>query len=158
MGRVERIFLRPSSRTPVKEVRRAEAKAGAGLVGDHAGGGNRQVTLVEAERWADACRELGRELDPAGRRANLVVSGVSLAAAKGAGLRVGGCLIQVISETRPCRLMDDYAPGLQVALDPDRRGGMYGRVVKGGEIAVGDPVELVATEETAGQRELSLGA
>ncbi len=158
MGRIERIFLRPSSRTPVKEAKHAFARAGRGLDGDHAGGGSRQVTLIEAERWADACRELGRDLNPGGRRANIVVSGVNLAAAKGGGLRVGGCVIEVVSETRPCRLMDDFEPGLQQALDPDKRGGMYGKVVVSADIAVGDRVELVAVEEMPGQRELSLGA
>jgi len=45
----------------VREVASTEAVAGAGLVGDHAGGGNRQVTLIDESRWRDACREVGRE-------------------------------------------------------------------------------------------------
>ncbi|MBI1353739.1 MAG: MOSC domain-containing protein [Acidobacteria bacterium] len=143
MGAIERIFLRPSARTPVREVRNTTAVAGAGLTGDHAGGGNRQVTLLDATAWEAACAELGRELSPGARRANLVTSGVDLAVAIGRGLRIGGCLIRVVAETRPCRLMDDAAQGLQRALDPDCRGGVYGRVLEGGEIAVGAVVEVV---------------
>ncbi len=142
----------------MKEAQRAWVRVGSGLDGDHAGGGNRQVTMIESERWADACRELGRGLNPGARRANLVVAGFDLAAAKGACVRIGQCLIRIVSETRPCRLMDDQAEGLQDALDPDYRGGMYGRVLETGEIAVGDRVELVAEEEAPGQRELALGA
>ena len=142
MGGVARIFLRPSSRSPVREVASAEAVVGAGLAGDHAGGGNRQVTLIEAGRWSDACRELGRELSPGGRRANIVVSGFSLGESIGRRLRVGDCLIEVIAETRPCKLMDDFAAGLQQALSPDCRGGVYGRVVRGGRIDVGASVDF----------------
>jgi MOSC domain-containing protein YiiM len=135
--------LRPSSRTPVKQVERTVAYPGAGLEGDHAGGGNRQVTLMSEECWRAACVDLGRsELDPGLRRANLVIEGVDLAAAIGGVLEIGPCRIRVIAETRPCRLMDDAAPGLQKALDPDRRGGVYGRVVEGGPIAVGDRVSV----------------
>lgn len=146
MGAVARIFLRPASRAPVREVASAQAVAGAGLAGDHAGGGNRQVTLIDESRWVDACGELGRELDSGGRRANIVVSGFSLGESIGRRLRVGGCLIDVIAETRPCKLMDDFAPGLQRALSPDRRGGVYGRVVRGGRIDVGGLVDFAPEE------------
>jgi MOSC domain-containing protein YiiM len=155
LGVVERIFLRPSSRTPVREIERTRAVAGAGLEGDHAGGGNRQVTLIEAEAWQAACRELGRDdLSPAGRRANLVVSGVSLAESIGKTLRAGECLIDVVGETRPCRLMEDYAPGLQQALGPETRGGVYGRVVRSGEIRIGAQVALAIPSGKLEQRHL----
>ena len=151
MARIERIFLRPSARTPVREVERTEALAGRGLAGDHAGGGARQVTILSLEAWTDAVIDLGRDdLDPCARRANVVVSGVDLGAAIGRALRLGGCLVQVVGETRPCRLMDDAAAGLQAALGPERRGGVYGRIVASGEIAVGDAVaveDLAATEQ-----------
>lgn len=139
-GRLTRIFLRPSARTPVQQVARTLAYPGAGLEGDHAGGGNRQVTLLSEESWRAACAELGRKLSPGLRRANLVVEGVELGAAIGQVLKIGSCRIRVIAETRPCRLMDDAAPGLRNALDPDRRGGVYGRVIEGGPIQVGDAV------------------
>lgn len=142
MGAVARIFLRPASRAPAQEVASAEAVLGAGLVGDHAGGGNRQVTLIDESRWSDACRELGRELNPGGRRANIVVAGFSLGDSIGRRIQVGDCLIDVIAETRPCKLMDDFAAGLQQALSPDRRGGVYGRVVRGGRIEVGGQVDF----------------
>ena len=146
MGTVTRIFLRPSARTPVKQVDSAAAVRGRGLEGDHTGGGNRQVTIISEERWADACHDLGSEVSPAGRRANLVVRGVALADSIGHELHIGSCRIKVISETRPCRLMDDFAPGLQKALDPDCRGGVYGRVLDGGLIEVGSIVGVVKEE------------
>jgi len=146
VGTITRIFLRPSARTPVKEVESAEAVRGRGLEGDHSGGGNRQVTIISEERWVDACRDLGSDVSPGGRRANVVVEGVRLEDAIGHELHLGECRIKVIGETRPCRLMDDFAPGLQKALDPDCRGGVYGRVVEGGLIEVAASVGVVKQE------------
>lgn len=158
-GRLTRIFLRPSARTPVKQVERTVAYPGAGLEGDHAGGGNRQVTLMSEESWSAACADLGRpELSPGLRRANLVVEGVDLSSAIGRVLEIGSSRIRVIAETRPCRLMDDAAPGLQNALDPDRRGGVYGRVIEGGPIQVGDAVRTEPHPQGCGPQSESLAA
>lgn len=118
------------------------------------------MTLISREGWEAACAEIGRpELSPGARRANLVVEGVDLARSIGGGLRVGECLLRIVGETRPCRLMDDAAPGLQKALEPETRGGVYGRVVVGGKIEVGDAVVVVApgADELEGpQRSLPL--
>jgi MOSC domain-containing protein YiiM len=141
---VTNIYLRPSSRTTVREVTSVEARAGAGLAGDHAHGGNRQITLIDSKAWQAALDDLGREdLPPGGRRANVVVEGFSLAAAIGKRIRVGGSVVEVVAELKPCKLMEDVAPGLMQALSPDCRGGVYGRIVESGRIEVGAPVELL---------------
>lgn len=147
MGRVIGIYLRPSARTPVRSVDSVEAIGGKGLEGDHAGGGNRQVTLIEQEKWRAACHDLGREISDGTRRANLVVEGLSLSKSIGGRLRLGDVLIHVEGETRPCGLMDTAAEGLQQALSPDCRGGVYGRIVAGGVVSIGTAVELVDLEE-----------
>jgi MOSC domain-containing protein YiiM len=150
MGRVTNIYLRPSARTPMREVSSAEACAGAGLEGDHVRGGNRQISLLERESWQAALQELGREnLPPRGRRANVVVEGFSLAAAFGRRIRVGECVIDVVAELAPCKLMEDVTPGLMQALSPACRGGAYGRIVTGGRIEVGATVELLSDEAAA---------
>jgi MOSC domain-containing protein YiiM len=147
MGKLLQIWLRPSARTPVRAVPRAEAVAGQGLEGDHAGGGKRQVTLIAREAWADALRELGgAPLDASARRANLLVEGLELGAAIGRRLRVGPIELQVEGETRPCGLMDDARPGLRDALAPACRGGVYARILAGGPLQVGDEVALLDAE------------
>ncbi|MFN3241942.1 MAG: MOSC domain-containing protein [Planctomycetota bacterium] len=141
MGTVEAVFLRPSARTPVRSVDAANVLAGIGIEGDHAGGGKRQITILSREAWQQACRELGKELDPSIRRANVLVSGVDLAATIGSTLRIGDVVIDVNGETRPCELMDDDGRvGLCATLQPDRRGGVHGIVREGGSLRVGDPV------------------
>lgn len=137
--RLEAIYVRPAARLPVRQVEAATAVAGVGLDGDHAGGGRRQVTLLSREAWDAACAEFGRPLDPALRRANLLVSGVDLGACLGRTLRIGDVVIDVTGETRPCELMDqDGRVGLCAALRPEWRGGVFGTVRAGGTLRVGD--------------------
>ncbi len=147
MGRVVGIYLRPSARTFVRAIEAARAVAGQGLEGDHAGGGNRQITLIEREKWEAACVDLDCELNVGARRANVVVEGLALSKAIGGQLLIGNVVVDVISELRPCKLMDDAAPGLQDALSPDCRGGVYGKVSQGGPVTVGASVEIVQAGE-----------
>ena len=151
MARVVQLYLRPSSRTPVRPVTRVEAVAGRGLEGDHARGGNRQVTLMEIERWQAACRHLGRgDLDPGGRRANIVVEGLPLAAAIGRKLRVGESIVEVVRRNPPCKLLEDVATGLMQALAPECRSGVYGRVLQGGRIEIDSQVVLLPIGDERG--------
>lgn len=143
MGKLVAIYLRPSARTPVREVAEASAQVGVGLEGDHAHGGKRQVTLLAREAWAAACGALGEAVPPASRRANLLVEGVDLRASRGRRLRLGEVEVVVEGETRPCGLMDDARLGLRDALAPEWRGGVYGRIEVGGAVRVGDPVAWV---------------
>jgi MOSC domain-containing protein YiiM len=144
MGRVTNIYLRPSARTPVREVESAQAHAGAGLDGDHARGGNRQITLIERESRQAALDDLGRaDFPPGRRRANIVVEEFALTAAFGRRIRIGECVIAIVTELAPCKLMEDVTTGLMQALAPHCRGGAYGRIVTSGRIEVGAPVELL---------------
>ena len=143
VGTLLAIHLRPGARVPVVAVARATAIANQGLDGDHAAGGRRQVTLLAVEAWRAACAELGRELDPAVRRANLLVAGLDLRAAIGGAIALGDVVIDVLGETRPCELMDDGGRiGLMAALRPERRGGVFGRIRAGGELRVGMAARL----------------
>lgn len=139
-GRLEAIWLKRTRRAPMDPAQRARLIAGQGLEGDANLGKKRPVTLLSIEQWRDVCRDLGTDLDASVRRANLLVSGVCLRESQGRTLRIGDCRILVRGETRPCGAIDDPYPGLRAALDPEWRGGVYGEVVGGGEIAIGDPV------------------
>ena len=111
-----------------------------GIVDNADRGGRRQVTLISAEAWADACDALGHDVDPAIRRANVLVSGVDLAHTRGRVVRIGDAELEVTTETVPCRLMDFAHEGLMDALKPEWRGGVSARVRSTGSISVGDPV------------------
>jgi MOSC domain-containing protein YiiM len=121
-------------------VERAELvlEADQGVVGDYCHGKRRHVTVVFAQDWERAERELGRPVDPSGRRANVLVSGAGGLDYSGAAMRLGACLIEVHGETRPCARMEDAAAGLMKALEPGGRAGVWGRVIQGGIVRIGD--------------------
>jgi MOSC domain-containing protein YiiM len=142
-GSVDQVLLWPTKGCPEPvDVPRAEAVPGAGLQGDQKRGHMRQVTLLCAESWEAAAEELGVTAPPSARRANVVIRGLDLADTIGRRVRLGPVLIQVHGETDPCEMMDRVAPGLKAALTPHRRAGVFGAVVEGGPIAVGDPVTV----------------
>ena len=124
----------------MEDQQRARLVTRQGLVGNVHQGGKRQITLIEREVWSSIMDELGTQVDPSARRANLMVSGIALAESKGKILRVAGCCIRIMGETRPCDVMDQAFPGLKEALGPDWGGGAYGEALDDGEIEVGDPV------------------
>lgn len=137
---LEKIWIKRAKSGPMDPVRRAVALAGCGLEGNANQGGKRQVTLLATDAWQEAADELGLPVDPALRRANLLVSGIDLAESRGRVLEVGPVTIRIWGETRPCRQMEESQAGLQEALSSHWRGGAYGEIETGGEISVGDRV------------------
>jgi MOSC domain-containing protein YiiM len=122
--------------------------AGHGLEGSADQGGKRQVTILEAERWAQMIAGLRSDLDPSARRANLLVEGIDLAESRGKVLRIAQCTIRILGETRPCERMDEALPGLRERMASPWYGGAYGQIVIGGSIAVGDAVAWVIGSES----------
>ena len=139
-GVLEAIFRKRAHGGPMDPLTEGRLVAGEGLAGNADQGGHRQVTLIEAEVWDALAREFGHPIDPAARRANLMVRGVSLKETRGRVLGIGSCRVRILGETRPCELMDQAVQGLRNALSPDWRAGAFGEVLEGGPIALGDPV------------------
>ena len=139
-GRLDRIWIKRFHRGPMDAVERAVLRAGRGLAGNADQGGRRQVTLVARGTWDRVNEALSDDVDPALRRANVLISGIELARTRGRVLRLGPCRLRINGETRPCERMDEAWPGLRAALDPEWRGGVYAEVLDDGEIAVGDAV------------------
>lgn len=139
-GRLERLWIKRFHRGPMDAVGRATLRAGRGLVGNADQGGRRQVTIIARRRWDGVNEALADDVDPALRRANLLVAGIDLDRTRGRTLRVGPCRLLIRGETRPCEQMDAARPGLRGALQPAWAGGAFAEVLDDGEIAVGDAV------------------
>jgi MOSC domain-containing protein YiiM len=122
-------------------VKEATLVTGQGIEGSADRSRRRQVTLLESEAWAACMKELGVNKDPALRRANVLLSGISLANTRGRVLSIGGSRLAIGGEVTPCERMDEATPGLKAALRPDWRGGVFAQVLSGGVIRVGDQVE-----------------
>jgi MOSC domain-containing protein YiiM len=109
--------------------------------------GRRQISLIEAESWDAALAELRLSADLLlpwhVRRANLLVHDIRLPREPGKVIAIGKSLrIETTCECDPCSRMDEILPGLKLALMPDWRGGVLGRVLTDGEIAIGDEVRI----------------
>ena len=137
MGEIAAIWIKRMKRGPMDPVENARLVAGRGIIGNANQGGKRQVTIIDEAKWNDATIELGIDVDPRARRANIMLRGIELANSRGKLLRLGNTLIRVYGETRPCHQMDEAEPGLRRALDPEWRAGVFGEILEGGEIRVG---------------------
>ena len=107
-----------------------------GVQGDHGTSQRRQVTLLDEAAWQTACSEVGTELDWTIRRANILVQGLELPSLLNQQIRVGTALVEVIGEVTPCHFMDAAKPGLEAALTPDWRGGVYARIIESGHVEI----------------------
>jgi MOSC domain-containing protein YiiM len=122
---------------------RVQAIAGSGFEGcAHANPPKREVLFV-SKQHLDA---LG--LEPGAIRENLTISGVDVHEwPVGQQVRVGQALFEITMVCDPCHKMDALRDGLRAELEDKR--GMLARVVEGGDVAVGDAVELVRAEAAA---------
>lgn len=141
MGALEAIWIKRVHRGPMDPFPRASLVAGEGIKGNADQGRRRQVTIIEREIWESLMAEVGGNLPPSARRANLMISGTPLAGSRGRILRIGGCRIRIRGETKPCEQIEAAHSGLRAAMYPDWRGGAFGEVLDSGEIALGDPVQ-----------------
>ena len=157
-GIVEAIYLRPARGATAVAVDAAQAVIDRGLLGDRiaertpttAGGGKRQVTLIQAEhlpliaRWSGLPR-----IDAASLRRNLVISGFNLLSARSLfadqvlHVAIGDEVALVVTgDCAPCSKMEDLlGQGGYNALRG--HGGVTARVVRGGLITVGDAVRVI---------------
>lgn len=124
----------------------------SGLEGDHKGAKfkDRQITAISLEQWQSALEALALleggatpKLDWTVRRANLLVQGVRLPRARGGIVRVGPVKLEITGPTLPCSRMEEAYAGLLKALHPEWRGGITARVLEGGDVSVGDEVEVL---------------
>lgn len=140
------IATRSARREPMQEHARLAVSVERGLEGDYKGGkhARRQVTLLCEHDWQAAIAAIDRCALPwLGRRANLLLRDVRLPHGPGSVIQIGAVLLEVTQTTTPCQRMDELADGLRKALAVERRGGVCCRVLRGGEIALGDAVTVI---------------
>jgi MOSC domain-containing protein YiiM len=143
LGTVKGIAVRDASRAPMKEQQQVEVTLQHGIVQDYRGTGLRQVTFLDLGQWQEVLDELGIALPWYTRRANVLIEGIDLPATVGWRLQVGACRFAIGGETTPCDRMDELQPGLRRILTPALRGGVWGKVLQGGVLHVGDEVHVL---------------
>jgi len=143
-GRLLGIATRPAPKAPMGELLNARITTERGVNNDTRGKpGPRQVTVLTRKSWEAACAELGANgLSWTMRRANLLIDGIELKNKVGCDLRIGGAILTITGETRPCKRMNEAHPGLKKALQADWRAGVTCRVIRTGDVMVGCEVVL----------------
>ena len=139
-GRLEAIWLKRARRGPMDPVHTGVLELNRGLMGNTNLSARRQITIISLERWRELMAALGEALDPAARRANLMVSRINLEDSRDRVLKIGGLRLKIKGETRPCERMDEAHAGLQRLMEDRWGGGAFAQVLDAGEITVGDPV------------------
>lgn len=146
-GRVEWIGVRPRHRAEPMALAEVNAVTDLGLDGDHyaKAGGNRQVTLIQAEHLDVVAGLAGVALvKPDWLRRNIVVSGISLHALRDRRFHIGAALLEGTGTCEPCSRMEEaLGPGGYNAMRG--HGGITARILEGGLIRLGDRVASAST-------------
>ncbi|HWJ10711.1 MAG TPA: MOSC domain-containing protein [Nocardioides sp.] len=149
---VEDIHVAKASRLPMQSKDAVEVEAGRGIVGDrYHGTRHRHVTVQSRETLDEAAEVFGSEVPSGLTRRNITIDHGVVPRDPGALIRVGDVLLEVVRVAAPCKLLDDaIGAGAQGALR--RRAGTVFRVLEGGTIRVGDPVDLGVELSSPGPR------
>lgn len=134
------------SKTPIKSALLIE---GLGLDKDaHAGGGLKQVSLlsIESIREQKECakvKKTGLLLEPGDFAENITTEGIELMALKiGYRLRLGqSAIIEISKIGKDCHKYCAIYYKIGDCIMP--REGIFAKVLKGGEVAAGDDIEVV---------------
>jgi MOSC domain-containing protein YiiM len=136
MPNVHNLFRAPKKRLPMEELEEVRVVVDHGFEGcAHAQqGGKRQVLLVDRETLE------AMDLRPGIIRENITTDGLNVdSLAIGQQLRIGEACMEVSAVCAPCDLMEKIRPGLRKELWGRR--GMLCRVLEGGVVRRGDPIE-----------------
>ena len=143
-GRVEWIGISPGHRQPIEPRDEVSVAAGTGIDGDYHAkkkpGGQRQVTLIQAEHFTVIAANTGKDsVSPELFRRNIVVSGIELTSLIGRRFRIGEVQLEGTGPCTPCSRMDEnLGQGGRLAMSG--LGGLTAKVIEPGRIRIGDPV------------------
>ena len=113
-----------------------------GLEGDrHAGRPLRQVSILNVET-VDELARAGMPVEPGVLGENITVEGVAvMQLSDGTRLRIGEAELEITGDRPACReLLEVHADALKALVG---RTGKMARVVRGGTVRPGDPIELI---------------
>lgn len=143
IGTLTWIGLRPEKKVSLKSVESAMVSEEFGLEGDHFSSTyskKRQVTLIQEEHLQAVASILGKDkIDPNLTRRNLVIKGINLLALRNQQFQIGEVILEGTGYCHPCsRMEENLGPGGYNAMRG--HGGLTAKVIRDGEIKVGDKV------------------
>jgi MOSC domain-containing protein YiiM len=137
MAELVGIWRSPKRREPMEPLESARVFENEGVEGcAHRRGGKRNVLFVAVEDL----EALG--VEPGAVKENFTVRGAEVMKwPLGQRLGIGDAEFEVSMICDPCELMETIRPGLLAEIDGRR--GMLARVLKSGQVAVGDTITLL---------------
>ena len=146
---VAALHVARGSRLPMRAVPSVTVESARGILGDrYHGSRHRQVSVQSQAALLEAAGLFGAPVPAELTRRNITLTDGVVPREPGALLRLGPVLLEVVRVAAPCKLLDDtIGRGAQEALR--RRGGSICRVLEGGPVSVGDPVDLAAALSVA---------
>lgn len=149
LGQVIAIYRSPASRMEMRTVDEVEVHTGGGLAGDrYEKSRHRHVSLFSTGELAEASEQFGSVIDPALTRRNVLVDGGMLPRKPGTRLVLGELALEVVRTAAPCKMLDmEIGDGAKTSLR--RRAGVICRVLRGGQLRVGDGLAVADSEDSA---------
>lgn len=144
MGQIKAICISQKRGTQKHRVQSAVLKENWGIEGDaHAGEWHRQVSLISADKIAEFKRR-GADVDDGAFGENIIVSGIDFAALPvGTRFVCGDVILELTQIGKECHTHCAIYQKVGDCIMP--REGVFAKVIKGGEISIGD--ELSITED-----------
>jgi len=142
MSKVVGLQIAKATRLGMRGVESIEIETAAGIVGDrYHGSRHRHVSVQSASELAEATEKFGAPIDPLLTRRNITIDVGPVPTTPGHRWSIAGVELEVVRIAAPCKLLDDeLGRGAKDALR--RRAGVICRVLLGGPVEIGDPVEL----------------
>jgi MOSC domain-containing protein YiiM len=137
MGQIVFLQLGPKKKEPMVPAASLRVVEDLGVEGDHHARprSSRQVLFMAEEN----CDAFG--LAPGEVRENIVTRGIDLQSLPaGTRLEIGEASLEITKDCEPCVFIERLRPGLRAQME--RRRGMLARVLRSGEIRVGDAITV----------------
>jgi MOSC domain-containing protein YiiM len=137
MAELVGIWRSPKRRDPMEQLDRARVFENEGVEGcAHRRGGKRNVLFVALEDLESL------DVAPGAVKENFTIRGADVMQWPiGQRLEIGDAEFEISMVCDPCELMEEIRPGLHAELEGKR--GMLARVLRTGDVAVGDEIKLV---------------
>ena len=144
VGEVCWIGVRPARDTAMQPISEVRVNSGTGLEGDRFSSANnkREVTLIQQEHLVVVESIMGKPVDPAWLRRNIVVKGINLLSLKNQVFQIGDVVLKGTGNCYPCSKME-RALGAGGYNAMRGHGGLTASVEKSGSIKIGDRVAMV---------------
>jgi MOSC domain-containing protein YiiM len=142
-GKIVAVCTSKKKGTPKVDVGSGSLEAGFGLEGDaHGGDWHRQVSLLSIEQ-IDLMKAKGLDVQPGSFAENITTEGFNLHSVKvGDRLRLGvTAVIEVTQIGKECHTRCAIYNKVGECIMPEQ--GVFARVITGGEIRAGDPIDFM---------------